>query len=48
MEQEIKEAIGLGSPQLQPEPEPKPEPQPEITIYDFAKVLAENKPPKNK
>ncbi|MBE9054297.1 hypothetical protein IQ243_28675 [Nostocales cyanobacterium LEGE 11386] len=48
MEQQIKEAIGLGSPQLEPEPEPKPEPQPQITIYDFAKVLAENEPPKNK
>ncbi|YAF99452.1 MAG: hypothetical protein AB3A66_30355 (plasmid) [Nodularia sp. CChRGM 3473] len=44
MEQQIKEAIGLGSPQLQPEP--KPEPQ--VTIYDFAKVLAQNEPPKNK
>ncbi|YAF99196.1 MAG: hypothetical protein AB3A66_27380 (plasmid) [Nodularia sp. CChRGM 3473] len=46
MEQQIKEAIGLGSPQLQPEP--KPEPQPQVTIYDFAKVLAQNEPPKNK
>jgi hypothetical protein len=44
MEQEIKEAIGLGSPQLKPEP--RPEPTPQVTIYDFAKVLAENEPPK--
>jgi hypothetical protein len=44
MEQEIKEAIGLGDPQLVVEP--KPEPTPEVTIYDFADLLANNEPPK--
>ncbi|MEA5504955.1 hypothetical protein VB735_17950 [Halotia wernerae UHCC 0503] len=46
MEQEIKQALGLGSPQLQPEPEVKPEPEPTVTIYDFGRILAENEPPK--
>lgn len=42
LEQEIKNAIGLDSPQLQPEP--KPEPKPEITIHDFGQLLAEHEP----
>ncbi|MEA5603213.1 hypothetical protein [Nostoc sp. UHCC 0252] len=46
MEQEIKQAIGLGSPELQAEPVSKPEPEPQVTIYDFAQVLAENEPPR--
>ncbi|MBW4689680.1 MAG: hypothetical protein KME40_32450 [Komarekiella atlantica HA4396-MV6] len=46
MEQEIKQAVGLGNPQLQPEAEVKPEPELEVTIYDFAIVLAQNEPPK--
>ncbi|WP_179066634.1 hypothetical protein [Nostoc sp. C052] len=46
MEQEIKNAIGLGPPQLQPEPAPKPDPDPEVTIYDFGRLLAENEPDK--
>ncbi|WP_191761262.1 hypothetical protein [Komarekiella delphini-convector] len=46
MEQEITEAIGLGSSQLQPEPKPIPEPEPQVTIYDFADLLTKNEPPK--
>jgi hypothetical protein len=50
MEQEIKNAIGLGSPELVIESKPKPEPEPEptVTIYDFGKLLTENEPPKKK
>jgi hypothetical protein len=48
MEQFIKEAIGLGSPQIQPEPEPKPEAKPTVTIYDFGRLLTENEPNKKK
>lgn len=39
MEQEITEAIGLGSPQLQPEPKPIPEPEPQVTIYDESRFI---------
>jgi hypothetical protein len=48
VEQEIKNAIGLDSPQLQPEPElqPEPDPKPTVTIYDFGRLLAENEPDK--
>jgi hypothetical protein len=48
MEQEIKNAIGLGSPELVIESKPKPEPEPTVTIYDFGKLLTENEPPKKK
>jgi hypothetical protein len=48
MEQEIKNAIGLGSPELVIESFPKPEPKPTVTIYDFGKLLTENEPPKKK
>ncbi|MBW4675918.1 MAG: hypothetical protein KME52_18425 [Desmonostoc geniculatum HA4340-LM1] len=48
MEQTLREAIGLGSPQLEPEPEPIPDPKPEVTIYDFSRLLLENEPPKKK
>lgn len=46
MEQEIKNAIGLGNPELVIESKPKPEPEskPTVTIYDFGRVLAENEP----
>jgi hypothetical protein len=46
VEQEIKNAIGLDSPQLQPEPEVQPEAQPTVTIYDFGRLLSENEPDK--
>jgi hypothetical protein len=46
VEREIKEAIGLGNPQLQPEPKPAPTPAPQVTIYDFADLLGKNEPPK--
>ncbi|MDM9583146.1 hypothetical protein [Nostoc sp. GT001] len=46
MEQFIKEAIGLGSPQIQPEPQPQPDPKPTVTIYDFGRLLSENEPDK--
>ncbi|MEH2201237.1 hypothetical protein [Nostoc sp.] len=48
MEQFIKEAIGLGSPQIQPESEAQSElePQPTVTIYDFGRLLTENEPDK--
>ncbi|NDJ26072.1 hypothetical protein GS682_31735 [Nostoc sp. B(2019)] len=39
MEQEITEAIGLGSPQLQPEPKPKSEPETQNTIYDESRFI---------
>ncbi|MBN3875175.1 hypothetical protein [Nostoc sp. JL23] len=48
MEQFIKEAIGLGSPQLQIEPESKPDPKPTVTIYDFGRLLNDNEPNKKK
>jgi len=46
MEQQIREAIGLGNPQLQPEAKPVPEPTPTVTIHDFGRLLTENEPPK--
>ncbi|MBE8991135.1 hypothetical protein [Nostoc sp. LEGE 12450] len=46
MEQEIKDAIGLGSPELVIESKPKPEPKPTVTIYDFSSLLSKNEPPK--
>ncbi|MBU7585745.1 MAG: hypothetical protein KAF91_23170 [Nostoc sp. TH1S01] len=48
MEQYLREAIGLGSPQIVPEPLPKPEvePQPQVTIYDLADLLVKNEPSK--
>ncbi|QFS52696.1 hypothetical protein [Nostoc sphaeroides] len=50
MEQEIKNAIGLGNPELVIESKPKPEPKPKstVTIHDFGKLLTENEPPKKK
>ncbi|WP_196524563.1 hypothetical protein [Nostoc commune] len=35
MEQEIKNAVGLGSPELviESKPKPEPEPKPTVTIY---------------
>jgi hypothetical protein len=44
MEQEIKNAVGLGSPELVIEP--KSEPKPTVTIYDFAALLSKHEPPK--
>ncbi|MBD2731155.1 hypothetical protein H6G96_33775 [Nostoc sp. FACHB-892] len=48
MEQEVKNAVGLGSPELVIEPKPKlePEPKPTVTIYEFGRLLAENEPSK--
>ncbi|WP_067770515.1 hypothetical protein [Nostoc sp. NIES-3756] len=50
MEQYLKDAIGLYSPQVTPEPLPilEVEPQPQVTIYDFADLLSKNEPPKFK
>jgi hypothetical protein len=49
MEQQIKDAVGLGSPQLQPETpvnvQPDPPPPP-VTIHDFGKLLLEYEPTK--
>lgn len=47
MEAEIKDAIGLGTAELEPEgaaqvPEVQ---QPEVTIYDFGRLISENEPP---
>ncbi|MFN6540382.1 MAG: hypothetical protein RM021_029090 [Nostoc sp. EkiNYC01] len=46
MEQEIKNALGLGSPELVIELKPKlePESKPTVTIYDFGRLLTENEP----
>lgn len=46
MEQEIKNAIGLGSHELVIEPRPKPEPKSTVTIYDFSALLSKYEPPK--
>ncbi|AUB35515.1 hypothetical protein COO91_01395 [Nostoc flagelliforme CCNUN1] len=48
MEQEIKNAVGLGSPELVIESKPKPEPElkPTVTIYDFSALLSKYEPPK--
>jgi len=48
MEQEIKNVVGLGSPELVIESKPKPEPEqkPTVTIYDFGALLSKNEPPK--
>ncbi|WP_375512555.1 hypothetical protein [uncultured Nostoc sp.] len=48
MEQEIKNAVGLGSPELVIEPKPKSEPEskPTVTIYDFGALLSKHEPPK--
>ncbi|MBN3947396.1 MAG: hypothetical protein HWQ38_13365 [Nostoc sp. NMS7] len=50
MEQEIKNAIGLGNPELviesKPKPEPEPKPKPTVTIYDFSALLSKYEPPK--
>ncbi|MDZ8264353.1 hypothetical protein [Nostoc sp. ChiQUE01b] len=46
MEQEIKNAIGLGNPELVIESKPKPEPEPTVTIYDFGALLLKHEPPK--
>ncbi|MHC5748012.1 MAG: hypothetical protein ACYTXT_40395 [Nostoc sp.] len=49
MEQEIKNAVGLGSPELVIESKPKPEPELKstVTIYDFSALLSKHEPPKN-
>ncbi|ODH02948.1 hypothetical protein A4S05_21665 [Nostoc sp. KVJ20] len=47
MEQEIKNAIGLGNPELVIESFPKLEPEPTVTIYDFSSLLSKHEPPKN-
>ncbi|MHC5761393.1 hypothetical protein [Nostoc sp.] len=49
MEQEIKNAIGLGNPELVIESFPKlePEPKPTVTIYDFSSLLSKHEPLKN-
>jgi hypothetical protein len=46
--QEIKNAVGLGSPELVIESKPKPEsePKPTVTIYDFGALLSKYEPPK--
>lgn len=46
MEQEIKNAVGLGSPELVIESKPKLElePKPTVTIYEFGRLLTENEP----
>jgi hypothetical protein len=48
MEQEIKNAVGLGNPELviESKPKPEPEPKPTVTIYDFGALLSKNEPPK--
>ena len=48
MEQEIKNALGLGSPELviESKPKPEPEPKPTVTIYEFGALLSKNEPPK--
>ncbi|MBD2533606.1 hypothetical protein H6G97_30235 [Nostoc flagelliforme FACHB-838] len=48
MEQEIKNAVGLGIPELviELEPKPEPEPKPTVTIYDFGALLSKYEPPK--
>jgi hypothetical protein len=48
VEQYLKNAIGLDSPQITPEPKPRVEveAQPKVTIYDFANLLLKNEPPK--
>ena len=48
MEQEIKNAVGLGSPELviESKPKPEPEPKPTVTIYDFGALLSNHEPPK--
>ncbi|AUB43696.1 hypothetical protein COO91_09880 (plasmid) [Nostoc flagelliforme CCNUN1] len=48
MEQEIKNAVGLGIPELviELEPKPEPEPKPTVTIYDFSALLSKYEPPK--
>ncbi|MHC5939285.1 hypothetical protein [Nostoc sp.] len=48
MEQEIKNAIGLGNPELviESKPKPEPEPKPTVTIYDFSSLLSKHEPPK--
>lgn len=48
MEQEIKNAVGLGSPELviESKSEPKPEQKPTVRIYDFAALLSKHEPPK--
>ncbi|MHC5611190.1 MAG: hypothetical protein ACYTXA_09270 [Nostoc sp.] len=50
MEHEIKNAIGLGNPELviesKPKPEPEPKPKPTVTIYDFSALLSKYEPPK--
>ena len=49
MEQEIKNALGLGNPELviesKPKPEPEPKPKPTVTIYDFSSLLSKHEPP---
>jgi hypothetical protein len=48
MEQEIKNAVGLGNPELVIELKPKsePEPKPTVTIYDFSSLLSKHEPQK--
>jgi hypothetical protein len=48
MEQEIKNAVVLGSPELviESKPKPEPEPKPTVTIYDFGALLSKHEPPK--
>ncbi|MCC5654510.1 hypothetical protein LC609_32970 [Nostoc sp. XA013] len=48
MEQEIRNSVGLGSPELVIEsfPKPEPEPKPTVTIYDFSTLLSKYEPPK--
>ena len=48
MEQEIKNAVGLGSPELviESKSEPEPEPKPTVTIYDFVALLSKHELPK--
>nr|WP_322714591.1 hypothetical protein [Nostoc sp. ChiSLP03a]MDZ8215844.1 hypothetical protein [Nostoc sp. ChiSLP03a] len=48
MEQKIRNAVGLGSPELviESKPKPEPEPKPTVTIYDFGTLLSQNEPPK--
>jgi hypothetical protein len=52
MEQEIKNAVGLGNPELviesKPKPEPEPEPKPTVTIYDFSALLSKHESPKKR
>ncbi|MGF2037402.1 MAG: hypothetical protein RMZ43_019130 [Nostoc sp. CmiVER01] len=42
MEQEIRNSVGLGSPELVIESFPKPT----VTIYDFGALLSKYEPPK--